>query len=436
MKKRKRYSILLGGLVLLLAGSIAACGPPPSSGPPVIVEFAATPTEIDAGESTTLLWNVMRATTVTIDHGIGNVPVAGTKEVSPAATTGYTLTAANTVGTVTRSVVITVTAPPTDSEPPIITNVVVSSITETSAVITWATDEPGTSQVEYGTTTGYGSTTALDEDLVTSHGVSLAGLEVNTSYHFRVKSQDESGNEAECEDKTFTTLVLQPVYYTLTTHVSGSGSISPADGDYQQGVSVALVASPSPNWRFDHWGGDAAGTGSSLTITMDSDKSITAHFVDTTPPPPPPPSPPTPGVYTNEQYGFSVEYPVEWAETDALSSATLVFAAAASAQVPLLLVDVVEGATFVEALTAALEGGGSSDVEIKSESETTLADGTPASQAVIKFKNPIAPMAIDAFSLGVLKDGKWVMVTVATVGLLAKFDEAKFSEIAHSLQFE
>jgi len=140
--------------------------------------------------------------------------------------------------------------------------------------------------------------------------------------------------------------------------------------------------------------------------------------------------------YTNAEYGFSIKYPDDWGESTALSSPTLVFCAAASAQVPLVLVDVAEGATFVEALTAALEGGGSSDVSIKSKSETTLTDGTPASQAVIKFKNPLAPMAIDAFSLGVLKDGKWVAVTVATVGLLAPFDEALFSEIARTLQFE
>ena len=139
--------------------------------------------------------------------------------------------------------------------------------------------------------------------------------------------------------------------------------------------------------------------------------------------------------YKNVDYGFSVKFPADWAEQEATGE-TAVFCAAASAQVPLLLVDVVEGATFVEALTAALEGGGSSDIEIDSESETTLADGTPASQAVIKFKNPVAPMAIDAFSLGAMKDGKWVIVTIATVGLLAKFDEAKFSEIVHTLQFE
>jgi len=140
-------------------------------------------------------------------------------------------------------------------------------------------------------------------------------------------------------------------------------------------------------------------------------------------------------VYENADYGFSVKYPADWAEQEATGETT-VFCAAAPKQVPLLLVDVVEAATFVEALTAALEGGGSSDIEIDSESETTLADGTPASQAVIKFKNPVAPMAIDAFSLGAMKDGKWVIVTVATVGLLAPFDEALFSEVVHTLQFD
>jgi len=205
MKKCKRYSVLLAGLVFLLGGSVGTCVPAPGSGPPVIVEFTTTPTEINAGESATLLWNVTGATSVSIDQGIGNVPAAGVKEVSPATTTGYTLTAANTVGTVTRSVVITVAAPPTDSEPPIITKILVSSITETTAVITWTTDESATSQVEYGTTTAYGSSSALDVALVTSHSAALTGLEEDTTYHFVVKSKDATGNETKSEDKTFTT---------------------------------------------------------------------------------------------------------------------------------------------------------------------------------------------------------------------------------------
>ena len=76
--KHKWYSILLIGLVILLASSVIGCPPqeptpPPTQpvAPPVIVAFSANPTQISAGESATLLWNVTEATTVSIDQGIG-----------------------------------------------------------------------------------------------------------------------------------------------------------------------------------------------------------------------------------------------------------------------------------------------------------------------------------------------------------------------------
>ncbi|MCX6008551.1 MAG: hypothetical protein NTW48_00645 [Chloroflexi bacterium] len=140
--------------------------------------------------------------------------------------------------------------------------------------------------------------------------------------------------------------------------------------------------------------------------------------------------------YTNAEFGFSVKYPKDWKEATAISGPGILFVAQAPAQVPVLLVSVSEGATLVDALTAAVEGTGGSDVNIKSQSETTLSDGTKATQGTGKFKHPIAPMAIDAFVLGAMKDNKWIIVTVATVGLLAKYDEAKFSEIAHTLEFK
>ncbi len=102
------YSIPLIGLVLLLTSSVVGCASPPLSAPPVIAEFSANPTEIISGESATLLWNVTEATTVSIDQGIGNVPVTGTQLVLPITTTAYTLTATKNAGIVTKAVVITV----------------------------------------------------------------------------------------------------------------------------------------------------------------------------------------------------------------------------------------------------------------------------------------------------------------------------------------
>lgn len=88
---------------------------------------------------------------------------------------------------------------------PRISEVSASEITETTAIVIWITDEPATSQVDYGKTADYGSTTPLDENLVTSHSVTLADLEPNTTHHFRVKSKDASGNQATSGDYIFTT---------------------------------------------------------------------------------------------------------------------------------------------------------------------------------------------------------------------------------------
>jgi len=99
-----------------------------------------------------------------------------------------------------------------DTTTPLISDVDVSDTTETGATIEWSTDEEATSQVEYGTTVDYGSTTTLDEELTTSHSVTLTDLEADTTYHFRIKSEDSSGNQATSDkDQTFATQALLPI---------------------------------------------------------------------------------------------------------------------------------------------------------------------------------------------------------------------------------
>jgi hypothetical protein len=56
-----------------------------------------------------------------------------------------------------------------DTTPPTISSVASSSVTGTGAAITWTTNENSDSQVEYGTTTAYGSSTALNASMLTSH---------------------------------------------------------------------------------------------------------------------------------------------------------------------------------------------------------------------------------------------------------------------------
>jgi hypothetical protein len=75
--------------------------------------------------------------------------------------------------------------------------------------------------------------------------------------------------------------------YALTTNMSpsGAGSVSPSSGEYYHGVQVTLIASPASGYAFDHWGGDTSGNTSKITVTMDSDKDITAYFVAGASPP-------------------------------------------------------------------------------------------------------------------------------------------------------
>ena len=101
-----------------------------------------------------------------------------------------------------------------DITPPVISEVDIFHITESSTTINWATDEPATSQVQYGTSDAYGSTTPLDDSLTTSHSVTLTQLKPKTTYHFRIRAVDEAGNEASSKDYTFTTKTTKELLST------------------------------------------------------------------------------------------------------------------------------------------------------------------------------------------------------------------------------
>lgn len=90
--------------------------------------------------------------------------------------------------------------------PPMISGLKVFNITDSSATITWQTDRPVTSQVEYGETDSYSLITPSDEELTTYHSITLTGLKPTNTYQFRVKTEDAGGNEAISEARTFITL--------------------------------------------------------------------------------------------------------------------------------------------------------------------------------------------------------------------------------------
>lgn len=111
-------------------------------------------------------------------------------------------------------------------------NIAVSDITESSAKISWDTDEPTFGKVEYGPTTSYGQTSS-ETDNSGKHSVALTGLTAGAALHFRIKAyMFEAENEAVfSEDQSFTTTsTTKPSIDVLSsfTHVSFSTPTKPA----------------------------------------------------------------------------------------------------------------------------------------------------------------------------------------------------------------
>ena len=136
------------------------------------------------------------------------------------------------------------TSSSSDTTPPIISGVTVTNITHSSAVISWSTNEPANSQVQYGTSTAYGSITTVEPDLVTSHSRELTGLAAKTLYHFRVISADATGNQAVSQDLTFTTAERggpDDVQKTFFVPRRRGKKLAQANGSGEEHTGVALV---------------------------------------------------------------------------------------------------------------------------------------------------------------------------------------------------
>ncbi|MBI3853998.1 MAG: fibronectin type III domain-containing protein [Verrucomicrobia bacterium] len=91
-----------------------------------------------------------------------------------------------------------------NTNPPVIFNLVVSNITNASAIISWNTDTRSDSVVEIGTTTDSASS-ITNAALVYAHSITLSGLDAATTNRFRVKSTDAAFRQSVSSNFTFVT---------------------------------------------------------------------------------------------------------------------------------------------------------------------------------------------------------------------------------------
>ena len=88
------------------------------------------------------------------------------------------------------------TTPPRDTRAPVISGLRATPLPDSTVRVTWDTDEPSGSRVDFGTTPGRLDLLGLDDALVTSHVVVLANLDASRQYYLRVASADAAGNTA------------------------------------------------------------------------------------------------------------------------------------------------------------------------------------------------------------------------------------------------
>ena len=145
----------------------------------------------------------------------------------PSFTTGHSILLTGLTGGTTYGVTVVLTDPKgnartvnglsvttpaaPDTQPPVMASVAANATSPTAATITWTTDEPADSMVQWGA-----GNTAGDAALTKTHAMSITGLLPGTTYTAMVSSADGSGNRCAAVSVTFATPAVPPVVTAVT----------------------------------------------------------------------------------------------------------------------------------------------------------------------------------------------------------------------------
>jgi hypothetical protein len=166
-----------------------------------------------------------------------------------------------------------------------------------------------------------------------------------------------------------------------------------------------------------------------------------------TPPAPPAATPPAAAVatsypaatYTNDTYGFSIQYPKDWvARPELVTNPEHLAAFGVSGFVPgvVLYAYEADAPESKDWIVASLVKVGNVSPKVTSDiKEETLADGTKAYTYKAGYISATG-YEIASYFLDADKDGKRIRVNVFTIDAFAPYDEKLFSEIAHTLTFK
>jgi len=173
-----------------------------------------------------------------------------------------------------------------DTTDPVISAVSATVNSDGTATITWTTDEPSTSHVDYGTTSALGQS-ANNSALVTSHSITLFGLTPNTIYYYRVSSTDAANNSATSPvapgTLTFTTPSIPLGDDTAADFALSTLGTCVADGSIGDGalrlpstIDEAFSGSTlPPEWTANVWSGGSTPSVASGLLTLNGSEAYT-----------------------------------------------------------------------------------------------------------------------------------------------------------------
>jgi len=114
--------------------------------------------------------------------------------------------------------------------------------------------------------------------------VNWENLEPGT-YRWYAKAWDWKyyGDQSQTFSFTIETDVVNE--YDLNVNIEGQGTVTlnPPGGSYTEGTIVTLTPNAATDWKFDKWSGDIGGSQNPISITMNGNKDVTAHFIQENP---------------------------------------------------------------------------------------------------------------------------------------------------------
>jgi len=176
-----------------------------------------------------------------------------------------------------------------DVTPPVISGVTATPGLNDTATITWTTDEPADSRVDYGLSASALTSHAAGSSSTTSHSVVLTALSPVTTYFYQVTSADGAGNTASSAVLSFTMPTTQFAATDTTVADFGAGTtdgqeyiaqtadgeviLSPAAGSEFSGSALPV------DWSSTAWAPGGTATVSGGTLVVDGARAGTiANF--------------------------------------------------------------------------------------------------------------------------------------------------------------